>query len=167
MGYIDLFYCDESHFGLTPNVCSAWQHKDNPILLPAAKGRRLSVFGLMTPECKLCSWMVEGSINSDAAIAMLDEFAEGLSRKTVVVLDNAPIHRSRKFKAKINSWARRNLFVYFLPPYSPELNLIEILWKHIKYYWLPLDAFINFKNLKERLSTTLSLIGTKWIINYY
>lgn len=167
MGNIDFYYCDESHFGLTPNVCSAWQHKDRPVLLPAAKGRRLSVFGLMTPDCELSSWVVEGSINSDVAIAMLDEFAAGLTRKTVVVIDNAPIHRSQKFKAKIDSWAKRKLLIYFLPPYSPELNLIEILWKQIKHFWLPFDAFLNFKNLKEHLSNTLSLIGSKWIINFY
>jgi transposase len=166
-GNIDLYYCDESHFGLTPNVCSAWQHKDRPTLLPAAKGRRLSVFGLMNLGGKLSSWVVEGSINSDVAIAMLDEFAVDLPRKTVVVIDNAPIHRSNKFKAKIAYWARRNLLLYFLPPYSPELNLIEILWKHIKYYMLPFDAFTDFQNLKKQLSKTLSILNTKSIINFY
>jgi transposase len=110
--------------------------------------------------------MVEGTTNTDAVVAMLDEFVTGLTRKTVVVLDNAPIHRSRKFQAKITSWARRNLLIYFLPPYSPELNLIEILWKHIKHFWLPFDAFLNFQNLKERLSQILSQIGSKWIINF-
>lgn len=108
----------------------------------------------------------EGSINSDVAIAMLDEVAARLTRKTVVVLDNAPIHRSRKFRDKIKYWARRKLLMYFLPPYSPELNLIEILWKHIKHVWIPFDAFSNFQNLKEHLSHTLSLINSKWIINY-
>lgn len=166
MGYIDLCYCDESHFGLTPNVGYAWQHKDNPILLPAAKGRRLSVFGLMTPECKLWSWVFEGSINSDAVIAILDEFATQITKKTVVVIDNAPIHRSKKFMEKIAEWKQLDLLIYFLPPYSPELNLIEILWKHIKYYWLPFDAFLNFQKLKDRLSETLNQIGSKCQIKF-
>ena len=166
MKYIDLYYCDESHFGLTPNVGYAWQHKDKPILLPAAKGRRLSVFGLMTTDCKLCSWMVEGSINSDAVIAFLDEFAAQITKKTVVVIDNAPIHRSKKFRAKITEWKQQDLLIYFLPAYAPELNLIEILWKQIKYYWLPFDAFLNFQNLKDRLSNTLNQIGTKWQIKF-
>ncbi len=120
----------------------------------------------MTPDCRLTSWLVEGTINSDMTIAMLDEFAASRTRKTVVVLDNAPIHRSRKFMAKIDSWARRNLLIYFLPPYAPELNMIEILWKHIKHYWLPFDAFLNFQNLKERLDETLSSIGSKWVVNF-
>ncbi|MDR1180459.1 MAG: transposase, partial [Bacteroidales bacterium] len=36
---------------------------------------------------------------------------------------------------------------FFLPPYSPELNKIEILWRFIKYKWLPFEPFLNFQNL--------------------
>lgn len=167
MRYIDLYYCDESHFGLTPNVGYAWQHKDNPVLLPAAKGKRLSVLGLMTPDCKLFSRTFEGAINSDDAIAAMDEFCQTITKRTVVVIDNAPIHRSKKFMAKIKKWKEQDLWVYYLPPYSPELNRIEILWRFIKYRWLPFDAFLNFQNLKERLNDTLNKIGTKCIINFY
>lgn len=46
-GYLDFYYGDESHFGLTPNVPNAWQQNDNPILLPSAKGKFLNVVGLM------------------------------------------------------------------------------------------------------------------------
>ena len=49
-GYLDLYFGDESHFGLTPNVPYAWQTKENPILLPAAKGKFLNVIGLMTAK---------------------------------------------------------------------------------------------------------------------
>jgi len=47
-GFIDLYYGDESHFGLTPNVPYACQTKNNPILLPAAKGMFLNVIGLIS-----------------------------------------------------------------------------------------------------------------------
>lgn len=166
MKYLDLYYCDESHFGLTPNLSYAWQKRENPILLPAAKGRRLSVFGLMTPDCKLCSWMIEGTVNSNAVINFLDQFATQITKKTIVVIDNAPIHRSKKFMTKIAEWEQLDLWIYFLPPYSPELNLIEILWRKIKYYWLPFDAFSDFQNLKEKLTNTIDQIGTKWQIKF-
>jgi len=56
-GYLDLYlyFGDESHFRLTPNLPYAWQHKDKPLLLPACKSKSLSVLGLMTPCCKLYS----------------------------------------------------------------------------------------------------------------
>jgi hypothetical protein len=52
-GYIDLYFGDQSHFGLTPNVHYAWQTMKNLILLPAAKGKSLSVVGLMTRKNQL------------------------------------------------------------------------------------------------------------------
>lgn len=79
--------------------------------------------------------------------------------------DNSTIHRSKEFMAKIAEWKQLD-FIYFLPPYCPELNLIEILWRQIKYYWLPFDAFSDFQNLKESLSNTLKQIGTKGQIKF-
>lgn len=68
--------------------------------------------------------------------------------------------------AKIAEWKQLDLLIYFLPPYYPELNLIEILWRQIKYYWLPFDAFSDFQNLKESLSNALKQIGTKGQIKF-
>lgn len=166
MGYIELYYCDESHFGLTPNVGYAWQKKDAPILLPASKGKRLSVLGLMTPDCKLFSRIFEGSINSDSAITVMDEFCQTITKRTVVVIDNAPIHRSKKFMAKVEQWRELDLWIYFLPPYSPELNIIEILWRFMKYQWLPFDAYLNFMRLKARVAEVLDCVGSKYRINF-
>ena len=166
-GFIDLRFADESHFGLTPNVPYAWQHFNNPILLPASKGNKLSVLGLMNPNCQLFSRTVEGSINSDIAISIFDEFAAQIKMRTVVVLDNASIHRSKKFRAKIAEWQEQDLKIWFLPPYSPELNKIEILWRFIKYKWLNFDAFFNFQNLKERLQNLLCFVGSKYNIKFY
>lgn len=100
-------------------------------------------------------------------IAYLDEFVQTITKRTILILDNAPIHRSKIFKAKMKLWEKEDMYVYFLPPYSPELNKIEILWRFVKYQWLPFDAFTNFKNLKQRLDEVLKNIGTKCSIKFY
>lgn len=163
-GYIDLYFGDESHFGLTPNVPYAWQTKENPILLPAAKGKFLNVVGLMNRKNKLFFEVNETTFNSDKFIGFMDEFMSQIVKKTVVILDNSPIHKSKKFMAKIEEWKENDLLIYFLPPYSPELNLIEILWRRIKYQWLPFEAYLCFQNLKERLSHVLNNFGKKYDI---
>jgi hypothetical protein len=163
-GYLDLYYGDESHFGLTPNVPYAWQRKDNPILLPAAKGKFLNVVGLMTRKNNLFFEVLESTFDTDKIISFLDSFVEQTIKKTVVILDNSPIHKSKKFIAKMEQWKEKDVFIYFLPPYSPELNLIEILWRKIKYQWIPFNAYICFQNLKERLSYVLNNFGKKYDI---
>lgn len=163
-GFIDLYFGDESHFGLTPNVPYAWQTKDNPILLPAAKGKFLNVVGLMNRKNDLFFEVCETTFNTDNFIQFMERFVAQTVKKTVVILDNSPIHKSKKFKAKIEEWKKNDVLIYFLPPYSPELNLIEILWRRIKYQWLSFDAYLCFQNLKERLSHVLNNFGTKYDI---
>jgi len=163
-GYLDLYYGDESHFGLTPNVPYAWQRKDNPILLPAAKGKFLNVVGLMTRKNNLFFEVLETTFDTDKIISFIDSFVAQTIKKTIVILDNSPIHKSKKFIAKMVEWKENDVYIFFLPPYSPELNLIEILWKRIKYQWIPFDAYICFQNLKERLSYVLKNFGEKYDI---
>jgi transposase len=51
------------------------------------------------------------------------------------MLDNAKMHHPTATD-KFDDWLVEHcLILLYLPPYNPELNLIEILWKHTKYYW--------------------------------
>ena len=78
--------------------------------------------------------MTIGGVNSGLLIACFDNFIKKINgKKTVVILDNAPTHKSIKFKNKIEGWKNKGLIIYFIPPYSPNLNKIEILWRFIKY----------------------------------
>jgi len=165
-GYIDLYFGDQSHFGLTPNVPYAWQTKDNPILLPAAKGKYLNVAAMMTRKNKFYFEVLETTFNSERIICFMNRFVEQTVKKTVVVLDNSPIHKSKKFMDKIQQWKEKDVFIYFLPPYSPELNLIEIVWKRIKYQWLDLDTYRSFQSLKENLNFVLNNFGKKYDIKF-
>ena len=71
-GYIDLYFDDESHFGLTPNVPYVWQLKNKPILLHAAKGKFLNVVGLMSRKNDLFLEMHETTFNSDGFIQFIE-----------------------------------------------------------------------------------------------
>jgi len=108
--------------------------------------------------------VLESTFNTDKIIDFMNSFVDQTVKKTVVILDNCPIHKSRKFMAKMEEWKEKDVLIYFLPPYSPELNLIEILWRRIKYNWIPLDAYLCFQNLKERLSFVLNNFGKKYDI---
>ena len=84
----------------------------------------------------------------------------------MIVLDNAPTHRSAAFEAKLKGWQEEGMYLLFLPPYCPELNLIEILWRKLKYEWLPLSAYESFKQLSETTEETLKEVGTKYRLSF-
>jgi transposase len=105
-------------------------------------------------------------VNADVVIACFDSFSEKLTGKNVVIMDNAPVHKSKKFLSRLPEWRKRGLDIRFLPPYSPELNLIEILWRKIKYEWLPFSAYTSFNKLKEWVEDILVKFGSRYTIQF-
>ncbi|WP_245620018.1 IS630 family transposase [Desulfobacter vibrioformis] len=147
---IDLYYVDESGFTGVPEIPYAWQDKDEQLLLPSGKTPRINVLGFLNRQNDFFPCVFDCSVTSDIVVACFDAFSSYITKRTIVVIDNAPIHHSSIFKAQIEKWEERGLFLYFILKYSPELNLIEILWRHIKYFWLSASAYKGFEFLAHR-----------------
>lgn len=163
---MQLYYYDESGFSLTSALPYAWQKIGKTIEIPAAKGKRITVAGLMNKQADFYYQTHTGYMGSNEVMGLLDSFCKKIQQKTVVVLDNAPTHRSKPFMEKLKYWQEQDLYIFFLPAYSPELNKIEMLWKNIKYHWLEFDAFFSWQNLQQNLHYILDNIGIKYIINF-
>ena len=165
-GQIALYYFDESGFALDPTIPYAWQEPKSVIELPARKSGRIHVLGCMNRQNDLHPCMFEGSIHTGVVIACFDTFCQTLTKQTVVVIDKASIHTSEEFADKLPYWKKQGLLIKYLPPYSPELNLIEILWRRIKYTWLPFSAYECLNALSEALETILSHVGSEYQITF-
>ena len=164
-GEHDLYYFDEAGFSLTPSVPYGWQPVGERIELPSSKSQQFNVLGFMRHDgSRLDPYVFTGSIDSAVVIACIDNFCKQLSRPTTLVIDNAPIHRSAEFEAMIPIWEAQGLFLWFLPPYSPELNLIEILWKQIKYHWMPIHAYESVQTLAQCRDNILAGFGKQFQI---
>ena len=164
-GEIDLFYGDGSGFSLTPYLPYAWQEIGTTIEVPSFKGRTLNLFGIWDAKKDLNLYSVEGSLTSEVLISYIDDFAKKIKQKTVLVLDNASIHKSKIFKEKTKDWEEKGLEIFYLPAYSPHLNIIEILWRFMKYEWIEFSAYENFANLVEYIEKIASNFGVKYTIN--
>jgi hypothetical protein len=112
------------------------------------------------------AYMFEQSIHTGVVVACFDAFCHTLTKKTVVVIDHASIHTSDDFADRLPYWKKQGLIVKYLRPYSPELNLIEILWRRIKYTWLPFSAYECLHALIEALEDILSHVGSKYQITF-
>lgn len=165
-GDIDLYYFDGAGFSLTPTIPYAWQNEGETIELEAATRGRINVLGFMNTDNNLESYMFEGSINAHVIVGCFNIFIQTITMKTVVVMDNSPIHKSDEFQECIPAWEKQGLVIKFLSEYSPELNLIEILWRMIKYYWLPFSAYHSFSNLFQELMDILGGFGSKYRISF-
>lgn len=165
----ELYYFDESGFSQASSLPYAWSPIGQPLELPAfSHSRRLNVLGFLSRQGKLVYHTTTDTVTTSVVIEAFDRLLEQKSPQSfaIVVLDNASIHRSALFKSKALEWRAQRLHVIFLPPYSPELNLIEMLWKKIKYEWLPVTAYQNFQSLTDQVLNVLSGYGDRYRINF-
>jgi transposase len=165
-GELDLYYFDEAGVSLTPTVPYGWQPIGERIEIPSRRSKQLNTLGFLTYDSQLTSYTVEGTVDSEIAIACFDDFSNSLRRTTTVVIDNAPVDTGKKFESRIPIWEEKGLFLYFLPAYCPELNLMEILWRMVKYHWLPIRAYDSFKSLVKHFHQILSQVGSRYTINF-
>ena len=133
-GACELWYFDASGFCLEPYIPSAWQPIGHTLALPqSSHNQRLNVLGFLKRDNTLVPYLVDGSIDTAAVVACMDQFSENLNKKSYVLLDNAPMPRCKAFVRHIPKWVKKGLIIKYLPPYSPELNVIEILGRFITY----------------------------------
>lgn len=165
-GEIDVYYFDEAGVNLTPVIPYAWQQKNQRYELPSVRSQNLTVLGFMNLKSQCHSFLFQGAADSEIVITCMDEFVQQITTKTIVILDRASIHTSNRMQQRTKQWQKQGLYLQFLPAYCPELNLIEILWKHVKYYWLDVSAYQNMAALKEQLIEVLENVGSKHRITF-
>ena len=73
----------------------------------------------------------KGGVNADIFIEFLKRLISGAERMIFLIVDRGPAHRAKKTKAFVESLGDK-LRLFFLPPYSPDRNPDELVWKHLK-----------------------------------
>ena len=158
-GKIDLYYADESHVCTEGYVPYGWQFRDEDVYVPSWKAQRLNIFGMIDRNNRYHGFTTTESIDADKVVEYLDAFSLGIRKDTVIVLDNASVHRNRKVRELRSLWEERGLFLFYLPPYSPHLNLAETLWRIMKTKWIRPQDYVSADNLFYTVNRALAAVG--------
>lgn len=166
-GYIDLYYGDESGFCLTSALPYGWQFPGEQVATQPRHSQRFNVLGFYNATTNdLHTAAREGALDAAFVIDTLDAWAATRTRPTVLVLDNAKIHHAAAFQARLSAWEDQDVYVFYLPAYSPHLNKIETLWRKIKYEWLRPEAYLTFQTLKTAVWHILDRVGKQYTIQF-
>ncbi|MDR2816091.1 MAG: transposase [Proteiniphilum sp.] len=134
--------------------------------MPSDQKFRLNCFGIIDRNSNYDRFTTTGAINSKRIIEFLDHFSFRIKKKTVVVLDNAKIHRAGKVMCHRELWEKRGLFIFFLPPYSPHLNLAKTLWRILKGKWIKPQDYVSKDNLFYAANSALANVGKVLFVNF-
>ena len=82
-----------------------------------------------------------------------------------LIIDNASVHRSSKVNTQMVLPEQKGVKLYFLPPYSPELNRIEKLWQQMKYVWMGVKCR-TLERLNQDVSDILDNFGVNFKLSF-
>jgi transposase len=162
--WIDLYFADESTFSMVPSLPYAWQEKGNPIEIFPQRNKKVNLFGIFRPDNVAITYQADENINSEFLIQSIDDFCQYLEKPTVLVIDNAPTHRSKLFAGQLQRWEEKGLYIFFLPKYSPHLNIAETYWRKAKYEWLRPSDYFSFARYKRKIKEIFNRIGIDYKI---
>jgi transposase len=163
---IDLYYGDEAAVSMEPCVPYGWQFPDEQVAMPSAIGKGVNCFALLNRENRAIVETTEENITARFIVEQFERLSLELRRLTVVVVDNAPVHRARVIKERIGVWQQRGLFVFYLPRYSPHLNIVETLWRKLKYEWLMPSDYETRESLRYGVRQALKAVGESLFIHF-
>ncbi|MCP4112106.1 MAG: IS630 family transposase, partial [Desulfobacteraceae bacterium] len=83
---------------MVPSVPYAWQKIGERIELPSFRSKTLNLFGIWDAKKDLHLYSSENSLRSETIVAFVDDFIKTLSKPTVIIFDNAPVHKGKLFK---------------------------------------------------------------------
>ena len=123
---------DEVDIHLNPKIGAMWMMKGEPAeVLTPGQNRKHYLAGSVDMRAGELVWVEAQKKNSDLFIDWLHAIAERHPTKTVhVILDNFIIHRSKKTLKALDAFDGR-IKLHFLPPYCPQCNFMEHVWKQL------------------------------------
>ena len=141
----DIGFEDEAGIGLQTHTGKTWgEVGQTPEVAVTGKRGGYNLLSMITSQGKLRFSIKEGKINSERYIEFLKALIQGRERPLILIVDRASFHLSKKVRDFVRAH-RTKLRIYFLPPYSPELNPDEQVWNDIK------DKNLGKKAIKDKI----------------
>ena len=127
-----IFFADEASVRSDYHSGTTWAPRGQTPVVPSTGARfSLNLVSAVSPRGDMRFMTVEGRMNADKFIEFLKRLINGATHPVFLIADGHPTHRAVKVKKFVASTEGR-LRLFFLPPYSPELNPDESVWNYVK-----------------------------------
>ena len=155
-----VFFVDAAHFVLAPFLGILWSFKRLFIKAPSGR-KRFNVLGALNAVThELITVTNDTYINAQSFCELLRRISRLDSGVPItLVLDNA---RYQKCKLVWELAESLDIELLYIPPYSPNLNLIERLWKFVKKQCLYSKYYSEFKDFKNAITNCLNQTDTAY-----
>ncbi len=154
----EIWFADEAGIRSDAHAGTTWSPKGKtPIVSSTGARFGLNIISAVNPQGNFRFMCVKGRVNAGVFIDFLKRMIKSTDRKVFLIVDGHPSHKAKKV-GKFLETVRDRLELFFLPPYSPELNPDEFVWNDLKNNSLGRKAIASIEQLKREVISYLRFI---------
>ena len=128
----EIYFADEAGLRSDHHAGTTWAPKGKTPVVSASGARfGLNMISAISPAGGLRFMVQTGRLAAEQFCQFVERLMHGARRPIYLIVDGHPMHRAKKVAKKVEEYGER-LRLFFLPPYSPQLNPDEYLWNDLK-----------------------------------
>lgn len=146
-----IFFEDEAGLRTDHHAGTTWSPVgQTPVVIKTGERKSISMVSAISPRGELRFRVQEGNMNADRFIDFLKALLSTVEGKVFLIVDGHPVHRSKKVREFTENDAGGRLKIFFLPPYSPDLNPDEWVWNNVKNDRVARQVIMGKDDLKAK-----------------
>jgi transposase len=146
-----IFFEDEASIRTDHHSGTTWAPVgQTPVVITTGERKSINMISAISPRGELRFRVYEGKMNADVFIGFLKALLESVPGKIYLIVDGHPVHRSKKAREFVEEQSEGRLKMFFLPPYSPDLNPDEWVWNNVKNDRIARSVIMSKDNLKAK-----------------
>jgi len=151
----EIFFGDESSVRSDYHSGTTWAPiGKTPVVKTTAQRHRVNLISAISPRGALRFMATEETVTSSVFIQFLKSLLHNATRPVFLIVDNHSVHRSAEVREFVKSTKGR-LRLFYLPPYSPELNPDEHVWNYLKNHKIGRQTTKNGFDLAKRVESIM------------
>lgn len=153
-----IYFGDEAGIRSDYHSGTTWAPKgQTPIVRTTGSRFSMNLISAVSAKGSMRFMTVKGRLTTDRFIDFLERLIKNADKPVFLVVDGHPVHRAKRVQGFVASTEGR-LKLFYLPPYSPELNPDEQVWSHLKHHRLGKMAIKTKEELQSRAMSALRSI---------
>jgi len=151
-----IYFADAAHMRSDYHSGRTWGLKgETPVVSGTGARYRMSLISAVTARGHMRFMIKEkGGVNADVFIEFLRRLIVGAKTKIFLIVDRGPAHVAKKTKAFVAGLGGK-LRLFYLPPYSPDRNPDELVWKHLKADTVGRSLITSFDDFRAKVKSSL------------
>jgi transposase len=152
----EIYFGDAAHMRSDHHSGRTWGKKgETPVVSSTGARYRMSLISAVTARGHMRFMIKEkGGINADVFIEFLKRLMVGAKSKIFLIVDRGPAHVAKKTKAFVAGLGG-TLRLFYLPPYSPDKNPDELVWKHLKADTVGRSVITSLADFRHKVKSSM------------